>query len=156
MVLEREKRCNETKKGIKMAKPANHGTRIKARMETLGWVFEKTEHWVSFHGCKGKITSQKVNGVRKDLFGFIDYLALDPKTGDTIGVQVTSKNCLSGHMKKIKTECRDKAVAWLQCGNRIEVWAYGKIATRKGGPKTRWDLRVKHVTLDDFMEGEEL
>lgn len=84
---------------------------------------------------------------RHDLFGFIDMIVLSE--GKTLGVQVTSRSNMSARAKKIKTECKDDALAWLNAGNEIEVWGWGKI---KKGKRHLWDLRRVKVQKEDITE----
>jgi hypothetical protein len=83
---------------------------------------------------------------RKDLFGFIDIVSLSKNR--TIGIQCTSAANLSSRIKKITTECRDSAKAWLIAGNEILV-----IGWRKAGPKGKrktWKPTIRILTLEDL------
>lgn len=95
-----------------------------------------SEHWNAF-------TKQ-----RKDLFGFIDIVALE--INKTWGVQCTSTSNMSARIKKITNECKDHALAWLKAGNFIEVIGWAK----KGSKNKRktWQVTRKNITLDDFEE----
>ena len=92
----------------------------------------------------------KGRGVRKDLFGFIDLIAMRPGEG-IIGVQSTGPD-YSGHNKKIVTECREKAIKWLKSGGRLELWAWRKVLVKKGGKLKMYKPRIKKYTLEDFRE----
>ena len=55
-----------------------------------GFHVEKVEFWNAF------------SKTRKDLFGILDLLAIDPVTGHTLGVQVTTLGQRNPHLRKIK------------------------------------------------------
>jgi hypothetical protein len=77
---------------------------------------------------------------RKDLFGCIDLVALDGRPG-CLGVQATSGSNVYARVKKIHEECWPAAEAWLQAGNRLEVWGWRKL-------RGRWEPRIVQVFLD--------
>lgn len=101
-----------------------------------GKIVNITEHWNSF-------TRQ-----RKDLFGFIDIIALDVSEKKTWGIQCTSTGNMSARVKKICTECRDYALAWLEVGNNIEVIGWSKKAVK--GKRLTWQPTRKIITIDDI------
>jgi hypothetical protein len=70
--------------------------------------------------------------VRNDLFGFIDVLAI--RKGEILGVQATSRDDVSHRAAKIADHPNVSAVR--KAGIRIEVWAWGKMASG------RWEVRV--------------
>ena len=92
------------------------------------------------------------SGKKHDAFGFGDMLAIDGQLGALL-IQVTSTG-VSARRKKILHQCTDDARAWLEMGNRIEVWGYAKRVHKfKNGNKTmRYKLRVVPVTLGDFEQ----
>jgi len=63
-------------------------------------------------------------GHTKDLFGFIDLVAMDTEFSQLIGLQVTDITHISHRIKKIINDCHDHAVRWLRCDGRIEVWGW--------------------------------
>lgn len=91
---------------------------------------------------------------RKDVFGFGDILALDGLPGSLL-IQVTSTSGMSARVKKISDECRVEALAWVEAGNRIEVWGFAKRVHRnKDGTKSklkRWALRVVPIDRDGLV-----
>ena len=80
--------------------------------------------------------------VTKDLFGFIDIVALwpHPFTRHTIGVQATDGSHHSKRRRKIIAEPR--ARAWIKAGGRIEVWSWRENA------KGVWVPRVEEITVE--------
>ncbi len=91
---------------------------------------EKVERYVH-------IPSRKF-GVRKDLFGIVDLVALSGQ--HLIGVQVTSYANLSNHKKK----CREAPamLPWLRTGSLFLLQAWRK-------PKYRWQLRIFSPYMSD-------
>ncbi len=81
-------------------------------LREAGWKAEITERWNSFAG------------IRQDLFGIIDVIALKP--GITLGVQCTSASNVSARIAKI---AEHESTPFLrEAGWRIEVhgWTKGK------------------------------
>lgn len=89
---------------------------------------------------------------RHDLFGFGDVLAIGE--GRTVMVQVTSGSNVAARMTKIKGECREQAMLWLQAGNEIEVHGWRKLAKyNKDGSRSKRDrveVRVLPVRAGDL------
>jgi hypothetical protein len=88
---------------------------------------------------------------RKDLFGFIDLIALDFKKNVTWGIQCTSTGNVKARIKKICVECKENAIAWLNAGNLIEVIGWSKKG-KKGYRKT-WQASRIIITLKDIENG---
>lgn len=96
-----------------------------------GWPCEVVERWVP--GTR----------VRKDLFGFIDAIALIH--GRIVGLQITSRSNVSARVKKITIEKAAEFRGWLDAGGIVEVWGWGKM--KKRGPDGKyWQLR--RISLD--------
>lgn len=90
-------------------------------------------------------------GIRQDLFGIIDIIALDPQRG-VIGVQSCGQD-FSGHWKKITIEHNQDAYDWLTTpGAKLELWGWRKIKVKRGGKAMRWEPRIKEITLEDLEE----
>lgn len=93
--------------------------------------------------------------VTKDLFGCIDLVALDGQPG-LLGIQATSRSNVRSRVKKIQTECWPAMERWLQAGNRLQVWGWGKLRGRSGG-RPLWKLLVLDITPEGVREpGEAL
>ena len=89
------------------------------------------------------------HGIRQDLFGFIDIIAIDPEQG-IIAIQSCGQD-YSGHVKKL-TEDRNEAVfEWLKHAP-VELWSWRKVKLHRGGKAMRWKPRIADLSLD----GEEL
>jgi len=107
-----------------------------------GFTVAITEHWNHY--------TQR----RMDLFGFGDLLAVG--NGCIILVQTTSGANTAARITKIKTECRDAAIAWLNAGGQFEVHGWRELVKRnKDGTKAvrgKWEVKLSCVTLADFAE----
>lgn len=90
-------------------------------------------------------------GIRQDLFGIIDVLALDPSRG-VVGVQVTTGNCFPDHYRKITEERVQETLQWLETpGTVLELWAWRKIKTKRGGKAQVWSPRIAEITMGDLI-----
>lgn len=91
------------------------------------------------------------HGIRQDLFGIIDIIALDPERG-VVGIQTTG-NDFAGHWKKLTEDRYQETLDWLETpGTRLELWAWRKIKLKRGGKAMRWAPRVREVTLEDLTD----
>jgi len=73
-------------------------------------------------------------GVRKDLFGFIDIIAMRDKR--IVAIQCTSDSNAAGRVSKIRS--LPASATWLAAGGIIEVWAWKKVGFR-------WHERIIEV-----------
>jgi len=90
-------------------------------------------------------------GIRQDLFGFIDIIALDPDRG-AVAIQSFGQDW-SGHVKKLLGERNEAVFEWLK-HHPCELWGWRKVKLKRGGRATRWAPRVGDVVLldDDHLE----
>lgn len=111
--------------------------RTLSHCRELGWQVDVAEKTVPY--------SQR----KRDLFGFIDVVALIPKEdgGGIMGIQVTSGSNHAARVKKILKECDIAADCWLLAGGLIEVWSWSK-RKRKGPDGKFWVLRRQAITPD--------
>ncbi len=107
------------------------------------------ERWNQFAAPK----SGGIPGIREDLFGFLDIIALYP-TG-ICGIQSCGQ-AFSEHNKKILAN--EVAPEWLKSGGRIELWGWRKVKKVRGGKQEVWKPRIKEYFAEDFenAEGEEV
>jgi len=75
---------------------------------------------------------------RKDLFGWIDICALNPETGETLGIQTTTGSGVSARIHK--AENLKSFWIWLMCGNHAEFHGWRKI--KAGGKVATWQPRI--------------
>lgn len=95
---------------------------------------------VEYHGRYGRT---------HDLYGCLDYLALDGQSG-VLGIQLTSSSNVSARRKKIIANLPRQ---WLEAGNRAEIWSYGERGRR--GKQKVLTLRRVSITLADLLPPEE-
>jgi hypothetical protein len=89
-------------------------------LEAEGWTVDTVERWIP------------VVNRRKDLFGFLDLVAVHAGTGETMGVQTTSASNVSSRINKIM---ESPHLAKIRKANwRIEVHGWAKL-------KNRWTLK---------------
>lgn len=105
-------------------------------LKNEGKIAESVERWNAF-------TKQ-----RKDLFSFIDIVALDVVNKITWGIQCTSTTNINARINKICNECKERAIAWLKVGNKIEVIGWSKKG--KAGKRKTWQAKRKIITISDF------
>lgn len=98
-----------------------------------GWIADVTERWI------GKAPFAK----RKDLFGFIDVLAIDVDAKQLVGIQCTSGANAAARITKILNECHVAAELLAACNVRLEVWAWKKY--QKPVKRRRWRVRVETI-----------
>ena len=89
-------------------------------------------------------------GVRKDMFGFADIVALGENS--IIAIQSCGQ-AYSEHHKKITQDpyVAPKALKWLKCG-RIQLVSWRKVKLKRGGKAMRWSPRIKEYTEEDFVK----
>ena len=90
------------------------------------------------------------HGVRQDLFGIIDVIALDPQRG-VIGVQSCGAD-FAAHERKFFEERASECIDWLSTpSTRLELWGWRKVKLKRGGKAMRWQPRVREFDLQDFL-----
>lgn len=109
----------------------------------LGRICAIAERWQIIPGHPG-------GGIRRDLFGFIDLIVLDPERG-IVAIQSCGQS-FSAHLKKIMdSDCTENVIEWLKCGGRLELVGWRKVKAKRGGKAMVWRPRVKIITLNDFQ-----
>ena len=119
--------------------------RTLKRLRDEGWTVEKTEHQISFPGMKFPR--------KKDLFGFIDILAVNDH-GQTLAIQATSGANTSARAKKIRGECAEAFERVLKAGWVVEVWGWRKL---KGHGNRQWFPKIQRLksleeSSDEYSE----
>lgn len=87
--------------------------------------------------------------IRKDLYGFIDIVALHPGRTGLLGVQTTTGTNLSARITK--AEGLKEYGLWIACGNSVEFHGWRKILIEG---KKRWAPIVRRVDMDELMGGK--
>ena len=90
-------------------------------------------------------------GVRRDMFGFGDIVALGENS--IIAIQSCGQ-AFAAHDKKI---LEDELVApnvlkWLECGGRVLLIGWRKIKKKRGGKLKIWSPRIKEYSVGDFVD----
>ena len=112
--------------------------RTLKHLKDQGYTTGKTEQWNKFAGP---------HGIRQDLFGFIDYIAMDGK--HVVGVQSCGTS-YAEHERKIIEDCREKAVLWLRSGGQIMLIGWRKVLVKRGGKAKVYKPRIRFFELGDF------
>lgn len=107
--------------------------RSTMQLKKDGYIPAIVEHWNRFAG------------IRQDLYGFIDIVAMHPAHKGLLGIQTTSTANMSARVKKIINEPR--ARVWLTSGNSILVWGWSKKGER--GKVKHWTLTSKQIVCLD-------
>jgi hypothetical protein len=92
------------------------------------------------------------HGIRQDLFGIIDVIALDPEQG-VVGIQSCGQ-AFAAHERTILDERAAESIDWLSTpGTVLELWGWRKVKLKRGGVAMRWQPRVRRFALEDFDAG---
>jgi len=78
---------------------------------------------------------------RKDLYGFIDVIAVGTK--GTLAVQATSLSNMSARIHKIREDKKEALKNVLAAGWRVEVWGWYKKANR-------WQVKI--TIIDSWVD----
>lgn len=82
-------------------------------------------------------------GVRRDLFGWIDIIAICPRRG--VGAVQSTGTDFAAHWRKLTEKRAAKVREWLESGAWAELWGWRKL-------KGVWAPRIKVLELDDFVD----
>lgn len=93
--------------------------------------------------------------ITKDLFGWLDLVAVHPDHRGVLGVQVTTDTNRNKHYQKLRDPSVNAPLtAWLKAGNSIVMWSWAKKKERnKDGSwakRGRWRFRELPVVLEDL------
>lgn len=102
----------------------NYTSRAIKYLQDLGYTTGVVERWLP-----------GIN-VRKDLFGFIDLIAI--KDGEILGVQSTSYPQRKNHLDKIKTYCMTDYNKWIGAGGKFMMITWKKEKKIRGGIAFRY------------------
>ena len=111
-------------------------------MREQGRIVDVCERWIRNPKHPG-------GGFRKDLFGVLDIICLDPEFG-IVGIQSCGQS-FKAHIDKITdSECTENVIEWLKAGARLELWGWRKLKLKRGGKAMRWRPRI----MDFYWDGE--
>ena len=124
-----------------MSKGLSATQRTLRELRAQGRIVDVCERWIIN-------PRHPAGGFRKDLFGFIDMIVLDPEQG-IVAIQSCGQS-FKAHLDKIlDSECTEHVIEWLRCGGSLEVWGWRKLKIKRGGKAMRWTPRIRKITLDD-------
>jgi len=86
-------------------------------------------------------------GVRQDLFGLFDIIAVHPEEG-IIAIQCFT-TAWTEHYNKF-CEGHLEAYNWLKAGGKIELWGWRKLKVKRGGKAIRWEPRIETIDLSHY------
>lgn len=116
--------------------------RTLRELRAQGRVAAIVERWMQHVGT---------HGVRQDLFGIIDVLALDPERG-VVGIQSCGQD-FAVHLRKIREERAQEVHDWLSTpGTSLELWSWRMVKLHRGGKAMRWQPRIRQITLEDLEQ----
>lgn len=116
--------------------------RSLAYLRAQGLLVTITEHW-NPHVPR----ADGGRGIRQDLFGFADLVALDPSMLGLLAVQTTSGANVAARVTKILA--LNTALVWLATGNRIVVHGWRKAGPR--GKRQTWQVREEWIRLEQYQ-----
>ena len=102
--------------------------RSLALLRQEGYLCEVVEKWNMY------------SHTRRDLFNFIDIIAIKPNV--ILGVQATSTSNLSARVKKIRSTPASEV--WLASGGLIKVMCWSKKGPR--GKRKLWTLTEREIS----------
>lgn len=108
-----------------------------------GYICEIAERWIQYG--PGDPRRKFATGMRKDMFGFIDIIAITPL--GLCAIQSTGSDFAAHDRLILENEI---APEWMTAGGRIELWGWRKVKLKRGGKAMRWKPRIKVYTLEDF------
>ena len=127
---------------------ASNTQRTLARLRKQGFRAEVVERWQPLTTKEAAETGphkKKRTGYRRDLFKFIDVIALTPDF--ILGVQSCSYSTIAAHRRKIlhDPDIRLALLDWLTAGGRFAVYGW-----RKNG--RFWEVTMRDVTKQDIHD----
>ena len=87
------------------------------------------------------------HGIRQDLFGFVDVIALLPD--GIAAIQCCAGSGHAAHRQKILEN--EVAPEWLKSGGVIQIWSWRKVKKVRGGKLMIWQPRVEMIREGDFV-----
>jgi len=108
----------------------------------------RTLAWLKKQGYTAGVVEKWIPQTRqrKDLFGFIDLIAI--REGETVGIQATSTGNMASRVKKIMDS--EHMPTWLLAGNKL--WVVGWAKRGKAGKRKLWTASV--TKLDEELRNK--
>lgn len=106
------------------------------------------------------IKPDRTGGVRSDMGGFGDIIAIHPQATGCLAVQATTKQQITKHLREYRgdKEVRENILLWLQTGNRLVIHGWYKVMIpnkSNDGTHARWQCDTRWITAEN-MELNEL
>lgn len=133
-------RAMPTKRKASKKRPT---ARTLEALRDAGHIAQVVERWQVIKKHPG-------GGVRQDLFGTIDVVAI--MDGQIVGIQCGAGSGHSGHKKKCLAEPR--LLSWINAGGGFFIHSWEKNGPR--GKAKRWNCRIEQLTAKDFEKPAEL
>ena len=116
---------------------------------------QRTKLWLAKQGFENDICEKWIpnpahpgGGFRKDLFGFIDIIALTSE--GVLAVQSTG-SAFSQHMHKLTVEKAREVDQWLRTpGTQLLLIGWRKVKKVRGGKAMVWKPRLEWITRDQL------
>jgi hypothetical protein len=88
------------------------------------------------------------HGVRQDLFGILDIIALDPS--GVLGIQACGSD-FKKHFDKLTVEHNQETLDWLSTpGTKLYIYSWRKLKLKRGGLAMRWTAKIVEITIEDL------
>ena len=107
--------------------------RTLRELRNQGCICDMCEKWVMAPSLPG-------HGYRKDLFDFIDIVALAPD--GILAIQACGSSFAEHKRKMLKNEYLPE---WIKSGGRVELWGWRKIKRIRGRELKVWAARVEKI-----------
>jgi len=131
-------------------KRVNYTQKTLGHLRDLGYTVDVAEKWVPAPHMK-----QQGGGFRRDLFNFVDIVALHRQYRGVIGVQSTSYGQVAPHAKKIREI--EEAGVWVDTGNLLLLIGWEKVFPPKKdgspGKAARWIPRTFRFDAETWRHG---
>ena len=128
----------------KKSRSMSSNARTKQYLLSLGWHCDIVER---FNPHAGKF------GVRVDMFGFIDIVAVNPHENRIVWVQACGTD-FQPHRRKMVDEAtheiRQVAIDFLESNKQILLIGWRKVLKKRSGKQRIWQERIEEITIDDY------
>jgi len=102
-------------------------------LRNQGCICDVCEKWVTVPTMPG-------GGYRKDLFDFIDIIALAPN--GIVAIQACGQDFAAHKRKLLNNEYLPE---WIKSGGSVQIWGWRKVLRQRGGKQKIWAARVEGI-----------
>ncbi len=121
-----------------MSSPTQRSLELLRKEGYLAAIVEKFNHYAGPPEMKCQACGKNKIGVRQDLFGFADIIAINAQTRVTLVVQTTSGSNLSARRHKVLMT--GEALICMAGGWKIELHGWAKRKIVRGGTAFRYEV----------------